>query len=206
MDHDRARLRSCLREYACRKCRHAHFRLATCRKHGMNMDMNHVNGETRRLWDLSERVLGACIEVHRHLGPGLLESAYEECLCHELSLAGSSFERQRPLPVIYKGVRLACGYRLDVVVEEKLVLELKAVDHLLPVHEAQVLTYLKLTGLDVGLLVNFNTPVLRRGIRRLVRRGADGVCLARFRTPEDEHTDPSLPAPTRPEARVRSPE
>jgi hypothetical protein len=97
------------------------------------------------------------------------------------------------------GVQLDCGYRLDVVVEEKLVLELKAVDHLLPIHEAQLLTYLKLTVLDVGLLVNFNTPVLRRGIRRLVRRGADGVRLARFRTAEGDHTDPSRPASTHPE-------
>ena len=134
------------------------------------------------MWDLSERVLGACIEVHRHLGPGLLESAYEECLCHELSLTGLKFARQRPLPVVYKGVMLDCGYRLDVVIEESLVLELKAVDHLLPVHEAQVLTYLKLTGMDVGLLINFNTAALRCGIRRLVRRGADGVRIARFRT------------------------
>ena len=104
------------------------------------------------------------------------------------------------MPVVYKGVKLDCGYRLDLVVEEKLVLELEAVDHLLPVHEAQVLTYLKLTGLDVGLLVNFNTPVLRRGIRRLVRRGADGVRLARFRTAEDDDTDPSRAISTRPEA------
>src|SRR4029079_4519094 len=102
-----------------------------------------------------------CIEVHRHLGPGLLASAYEQCLCHELSLTGLSFARQRPLPVTYKGALLDCGYRLDVGGEEKLVLERKAVNHLLPVHEAQVLTYLKLTGLDVGLLVNVNTPVLR---------------------------------------------
>jgi GxxExxY protein len=162
--------------------------------------MDHGIGEARRLWDLSERVLGACIEVHRHLGPGLLESAYEECLCHELSLASLSFVRQRPVPVVYKGVKLDCGYRLDVIVEEKLLLELKAVDHLLPVHEAQVLTYLKLTVLDVGLLVNFNTPVLRRGIRRLVRRGADGVHLARLRAAEDDHTLPSRPDPTRPDA------
>jgi GxxExxY protein len=136
----------------------------------MNTDSTPGDLETRRLWHLSERVLGACIEVHRHLGPGLLESAYEQCLCHELSLGGLSFERQRPLPVTYKGVTLDCGYRLDVVVEEQLILELKAVDHLLSLHEAQVLTYLKLTGLDVGLLVNFNTSVLRSGIRRLARR------------------------------------
>ena len=157
------------------------------------------------MWDLSERVLGACIEVHRHLGPGLLESAYEECLCHELSLASLGFARQRPLPVVYKGVMLDCGYRLDVVVDEKLVLELKAVDHLVPVHEAQVLTYLKLSGLDVGLLVNFNTPVLRRGIRRLARRGADHVRLARFRTTDDDQPDPGRPGSTRSEAPVGGP-
>jgi GxxExxY protein len=172
----------------------------------MNKDVEHGNGEARRLWDLSERVLGACIEVHRHLGPGLLESAYEECLCHELSLASLTFARQRPVPVVYKGVQLDCGYRLDVVVEEQLVLELKAVDHLLPLHEAQVLTYLKLTVLDVGLLVNFNTPVLRRGIRRLVRRGADGVHLARLRAAEDDHTAPSRPKSTRPGALRISPD
>jgi GxxExxY protein len=152
----------------------------------MNMDFAQRDRETRRLWDLSERVIGACIEVHRHLGPGLLESAYEQCLCHELSLMGLRFARQRPLPVTYKGAMLDCGYRLDVVVEEKLILELKAVEHLLPIHEAQVLTYLKLTVLDVGLLVNFNTPVLRGGIRRLVRRGADTVRFSRYRA-EDDH-------------------
>jgi GxxExxY protein len=121
-------------------------------------------------------------------------------LCHELSLIGLTFARQKPLPVIYKGVMLDCGYRLDVVIDEKLVLELKAVDHLLPVHEAQVLTYLKLTDLDVGLLVNFNTPVLRRGIRRLVRRGADDVRLARFHTTDEDHTHTSRPGSTRSEA------
>ena len=156
---------------------------------GMKEGMEHDNTATRKLWDLSERVLGACIEVHCHLGPGLLESAYEECLCYELSLRGLKFARQKPLPVVYKGVVLDCGYRLDLVVEEGLVLELKAVDRLLPVHEAQVLTYLKLTGVDVGLLVNFNTPALRCGIRRLVRRGADGVRLARLCP--TEHRDAS---------------
>ncbi len=106
------------------------------------------------MWDLTELVIGACIEVHRHLGPGLLESAYEECLCHELRLAGLGFARQRPLAVRYKGIELDCGYRLDIVVQEQLILELKAVDRLLPVHEAQLLTYLKLTDLDVGLLIS----------------------------------------------------
>ena len=128
--------------------------------------------------ELSARVLGACIEVHRHLGPGLLESTYERCLCHELSLVGLSFATQLLVPVIYKGVTFDCGYRLDVIVEEKLVLELKAVDRLLPIHEAQVLTYLKLTGLELGLLINFNTPVLRSGIRRLTRRSTSHLLPA----------------------------
>ncbi|MCC6554606.1 MAG: GxxExxY protein [Polyangiaceae bacterium] len=130
---------------------------------------------TGKHWELSERVIGACMEVHRHLGPGLLESVYEHCLCHELSLMGLSFARQRPLPLSYKGVLLDCAYRMDVVVEEKLLVEIKAVDRPLPIYEAQVLTYLKLTGLGVGLLVNFNTPVLRDGIRRLARRGAEDI-------------------------------
>jgi GxxExxY protein len=117
---------------------------------------------------LTERVIGACIEIHKTLGPGLLESAYEECLCHELRLAGLRFERQKPLPVAYKGVQLDCGYRLDVVVENKVVVELKSVDVLAPIHEAQLLTYLKLSGLTVGLLINFNVPVLRRGVKRIV--------------------------------------
>ena len=158
----------------------------------MSTDSTRVSG-AGRLWELSERVLGACIEVHRHLGPGLLESAYERCLCHELSLTGLSFTRQVTLPVTYKGVAIDCGYRLDVVVEAELVLELKAVDRLLPVHAAQVLTYLKLTGLDVGLPVNFNTPVLREGIRRLTRRCARPPDVTLLRTP-DPLSPPRLPA------------
>ncbi|XXX57341.1 GxxExxY protein [Sorangium sp. So ce124] len=172
----------------------------------MSMDLVQGDRETRKLWDLSERVIGACIEVHRHLGPGLLESAYEQCLCHELSLMGLSFARQRPLPVTYKGATLDCGYRLDVVVEGKLILELKPVDHLLPVHEAQVLTYLKLMDLDVGLLVNFNTPVLRRGIRRLVRRGAESVRFSRCRTEDDHPGTTSRPASMPPEAVAAEPD
>jgi GxxExxY protein len=113
-------------------------------------------------------IIGAAIEVHRHLGPGLLESAYEECLCHELHLRGLSFERQVDLPVEYKGLLLGCGYKIDLVVEREVVLELKAVEALLPVHEAQLLTYLKLSGKRVGLLINFNTPLLSRGIKRMV--------------------------------------
>jgi GxxExxY protein len=122
----------------------------------------------RKLNILTKAVIGAAIEVHRALGPGLLESAYEICLCHELVLREIQFERQRPIPLEYKGVKLDCGYRSDIIVEETLLLELKAVDALLPIHEAQLLSYLKLTGLRVGLLVNFNVEVLKDGIRRRV--------------------------------------
>ena len=117
---------------------------------------------------LSEKVIGLAIEVHRHLGPGLLESAYEECLCFELKTNGIEHDRQVPLPVTYKNAKLECGYRMDVVVEGELVIELKTVDRLLPIHEAQLLTYLKLSGLKTGLLLNFNSSVLKDGIRRLV--------------------------------------
>jgi GxxExxY protein len=120
-----------------------------------------------RHWDLSEKAIAACIEVHRHLGPGLLESAYEAALCEELALRGIRFERQRNFPIVYKGRDLEQGYRIDLVLESQLVLELKAVDSLLPVHAAQVLTYLRLTGIETGLLVNFNAELLRFGIRRL---------------------------------------
>src|SRR5579864_989524 len=116
---------------------------------------------------LTERVIGFAIDVHRQLGPGLLESAYEECLCYELKGHGVDFRRQMPLAVVYKGVRLDCGYRLDVLVEDTLILELKTVDRLMPIHEAQVLTYLKLSGVRTGLLLNFNTAVLKDGLRRI---------------------------------------
>jgi GxxExxY protein len=130
-------------------------------------EMTHEGGKAGRFEDRSAEVIAACIEVHRHLGPGLLESAYEHCLCHELSLRGLGFERQRPLPLAYKGVHLHCGYRLDIVVGKLLIVEVKAVERLLPVHEAQALTYLRLTGLPAALLVNFNVAVLRHGLRRL---------------------------------------
>ena len=117
---------------------------------------------------LTEEIIGAAIEVHRVLGPGLLESAYEECLAHELSLAQMSFTRQVALPVTYKSRQLDCGYRLDFVVEDTVVLELKVVDSLQPIHEAQLLTYLKLGGWPIGLLINFNVPLLKKGIRRMV--------------------------------------
>lgn len=127
-----------------------------------------------KLSDVSEQdptsrlVIGAAIEVHRVLGPGLLESAYEECLCRELSLQNIAFQRQVPLPVLYKGVRLDCGYRLDILLPGLLIVEIKAVDELNAVHSAQLLTYPKLSGVKVGLLLNFNVPVLKEGIRRLV--------------------------------------
>ena len=117
---------------------------------------------------LGERVIGAAIAVHRQLGPGLLESAYEECLCFELKEVGIQFERQMALPVKYKGVRLDCGYRLDIVVERELLVELKSVERLLPIHEAQMLTYLRLSGIRAGLLMNFNSIVLKDGLKRLV--------------------------------------
>lgn len=122
------------------------------------MDINEITGQ----------IIGAAIEVHKALGPGLLESAYEECLCHELNIRNISFQRQKSLPIEYKGVKLDCGYRLDVVVEEAIILELKACDRLEPIHQAQLMTYLKLSGLTVGLLLNFSMPVMRDGIVRVV--------------------------------------
>lgn len=130
--------------------------------------MNHGGSEARRTEEITGGIIGACIEIHRSLGPGLLESAYEECLCYELSQRGLNFLRQVPLPVTYKEVKLDCGYRIDLLVEDEVVLELKAVESLLPIHEAQLLTYLKLLGKPVGLLINFHVPVLKGGIKRLV--------------------------------------
>jgi GxxExxY protein len=117
---------------------------------------------------VTEKIIGAAIEIHKTLGPGLLESAYEECLCYELSRAGLHFQRQVDLPVLYKEVRLDCGYRLDLIVEDVVIVELKTVECLLPIHEAQLLTYLKMKNLRVGLLINFNIPVLKDGIKRMV--------------------------------------
>jgi GxxExxY protein len=117
---------------------------------------------------LTQVIIGAAIEVHRALGPGLLESIYEECLCRELTLRHIPFERQKPLPIEYKGLKLECGYRLDLLVAGQVVVEIKAVENLLPIHEAQLLTYMKIGGWKVGLLINFNVPILKQGIRRLV--------------------------------------
>ena len=117
---------------------------------------------------LTENVIGACIEVHRSLGPGLLESSYELCLCRELSLRGIPFERQKAIPIEYKGVKLDCGYRADLLVAGRVLVELKAIESLLPIHEAQLLSYLRIGGWPVGLIVNFNVQLLKYGIRRRV--------------------------------------
>lgn len=117
---------------------------------------------------LSKQVIGCAIEVHRVLGPGLLESTYEQCLAHELREAEIRFTHQQGVPVEYKGVRLDCGYRADFLVDGALILELKSVDAILGIHQAQLLTYMKLAGIRIGLLINFNTPRLEQGIRRFV--------------------------------------
>jgi GxxExxY protein len=116
----------------------------------------------------TEAIIGAAIEVHRHLGPGLLESTYEECLCEELSLRKVPFKRQIPLPVIYKSKKLDIGYRIDLLVNDEVVVELKTIESILPIHEAQTLTYMKLGGWQVGLILNFNVTILKNGIKRLV--------------------------------------
>ena len=124
--------------------------------------MNH--GDT----EITEAIIGAAIEVHKHLGPGMLESVYEAAMAYELSERGLIAERQKAVPLVYKGLRFDEGYRLDLLVSEKEILELKCIDCFLPIHEAQLLSYLKLTGLKVGLLINFKVPVLKQGIKRLV--------------------------------------
>lgn len=118
--------------------------------------------------ELTKEIRAAAIEVHRHLGPGLLESSYEECLCYEFTQRDIAFERQVLLSVEYKGVKLNCGYQIDIIVENKVILELKSVEQVLPVHEAQLLTYLKLSNKKVGLLLNFNVPLMTDGIVRRV--------------------------------------
>ena len=117
---------------------------------------------------ITRGVIGAAIEVHRQLGPGLLESSYRECLCRELLLRGIPFEREKPLPLEYKGIHLGCGYRLDLLVDNSVVVEIKAIEALAPIHEAQLLTYLRIGGWRVGLLINFNVAVLKNGIRRRI--------------------------------------
>ena len=124
-----------------------------------NMDVN----------EITEKIIGCAIEVHKYLGPGLLESAYEECLCFELQKAGLKTERQKPIPVVYKEIKLDCGYRMDILVENQVVVELKTVDAFVPVHEAQILTYMKFANKNLGLLINFNVTLLKNGIKRYKR-------------------------------------
>jgi GxxExxY protein len=125
--------------------------------------------EVRRDVDvLTQNVIGAAIEVHRALGPGLLESTYEICLCRELNIRGISFERQKPIAIEYKGVKLDCGYRADLIIEGKVLVEIKAVEALSAINEAQLLSYLRLGHLEVGLIINFNVQLLKQGIRRRV--------------------------------------
>ena len=131
--------------------------------------------EIDRLDQTSRRIIGAAIEVHRNLGPGLLESAYQSCLVYELKQRGFRVEEQQPLPVIYKEVKLDCGYRLDLVVEDEIIVEVKAVEKLLPIHEAQLLSYLRLSNKKVGLLINFYVPVLKSGLKRIVNEFPDAT-------------------------------
>jgi GxxExxY protein len=136
--------------------------------------MKLITTESQRHRESEERdprtstIIGAAIEVHRQLGPGLLESAYEQCLCHELQLRGLPFRCQIDLPISYKGLHLDCGYRIDLIVNEEVVVELKSVERILPVHEAQLLTYMKLAAKPLGLLINFNVPLLTQGIIRRI--------------------------------------
>ena len=118
--------------------------------------------------EITEKIIGAAIEVHRHLGPGLLESVYEECLCYELSCAGLPFRRQVELPVAYKGLKLDCGYRLDLLVADAVIVEIKSNEGLAPIHRAQLTTYLRVANEEVGLIINFNVPVLKDGLKRVV--------------------------------------
>lgn len=136
--------------------------------HGAHREHRGLAVDKEKLNELTETIIGAAIRVHRELGPGLLESTYEACLSYELAQAGLVVERQTALPVRYRGVNLDCGYRIDLLVDKLVIVELKAVDRLEPIHEAQLLSYLKLSGCNVGLLINFNVKMLRNGIRRMI--------------------------------------
>ena len=133
----------------------------------VNRPLAYMDKEAR-LNKITEAIIGASMNVHRALGPGLLESAYEACVLHELSMTGLKVAQQKPLPVIYRGVTLDCGYRLDLMVEDEVIVEIKSIEKLLPIHKAQLMSYLKLAGCNVGLLINFNVEVLKDGIQRVV--------------------------------------
>jgi GxxExxY protein len=141
--------------------------------------------ENDRLDEISHRIIGSAIEVHRHLGPGLLGSAYQSCLAFELKQLGLKVEEQKPLPVVYKQVKLDCCYRLDLVVEDEIIVEIKAIEKLLPIHEAQLLSYLRLAKKRVGLLMNFHVPVLKNGLKRMVNEFPDADWTKR-RAPQPE--------------------
>jgi len=117
---------------------------------------------------ISNLIIGCAIEVHKNLGPGLLESTYEQCLAYELKKSNISFKLQHSLPVKYKEINLDCGYRIDLLVDDRVIVELKSVDNLLPIHQAQLLTYMKLSGVGIGLLMNFNVKYMKNGIKRMV--------------------------------------
>lgn len=142
--------------------------------------MHRRDAEAQRENEVTKRVIGFAIEVHRALGPGLLESAYEKCLCYELAQSGTRFMRQVPLSVRYKGIALDCGYRMDLLIDDLVIVEIKAVECLAAIHEAQLLTYLKLAAKPVGLLINFNVPVLKQGIKRMVNHFLDSSASQRL--------------------------
>jgi len=127
-----------------------------------------INIKAMEINEITKKIIGCSIEVHKNLGPGLLESAYEECLTFELEKAGLNYKRQQPTPVIYKDIKLDCGYRIDILVKNQVVIELKVVDEINPVHEAQILTYLKFSGKRIGLLINFNVTTLKDGLKRFI--------------------------------------
>ena len=141
--------------------------------------------ENERLDEISRRIIGAAIEVHRHLGPGLLESAYQSCLAFELKQLGPKAEEQKPLPVVYQQVKLDCGYRLDMVVEDEIIVEIKAIEKLLPIHDAQLLSYLRLAKKRAGLLMNFHVPVLKNGLKRIVNEFPESE-RAKIQAPQPE--------------------
>ena len=155
--------------------------------------MHRRDAETPREDRITDKIIGAAIEVHRVLGPGLLESAYEECLCYELSLRELKFKRQVPLPVAYKGTKLACGYKMDLLVDDLVVVELKTVEGLLQVHSAQLLSYLRLSGKPVGLLINFNSPTIKSGLKRIVNNFSETSASRRLGVEKNREDATALP-------------
>lgn len=131
--------------------------------------------QEERLNKITETIIGVAINIHRTLGPGLLESAYEACMVYDLTQAGLKVKQQKPLPVVYRGVKLECGYRMDLMIENEVVVEIKSVEKLLPIHKAQLMSYLKLSDCKVGLLINFNIEVLKDGIQRVVNNFPDSL-------------------------------